>query len=85
MAQAPQIEVSIYIGNRKYAIRVWPAIPRIGEEVMLRRLAPEDEHPSITERKALLTEHAIAIVESVCWGTSPWTELRVSLFCKWRD
>lgn len=90
MAQSPQIEIAIYIENREYAMRVWPAVPRAGDEIMLRRMAPDDEQPSFPQPKIILSEHAIAIVETVCWGTSdrsresPWAELRVSLFCKWR-
>jgi hypothetical protein len=76
-----KIEISIYIdGQGYYCMRMWPAVPRVGEEIMIRRV----------EQKEGADEHAIAIVDSVCWGTSsdsreqPWSELRVSLFCHWR-
>jgi hypothetical protein len=91
MAIEPRIELAIYVGNRQYAMRVWPAVPRVGEEIMLRRMAPDEEQPPFPARKIVQDEHAIAIVEAVCWGTSDksreslWSELRVSLFCKWRD
>lgn len=91
MAQAPQIEISIYIENKEYAMRVWPAVPRVGDEVMVRRIEEKTQAHGIVNRPQVINEHAIAIVETVCWGTSdvsrdpPWSELRVSLFCKWRD
>lgn len=79
MTEFRHIEVSIYIDNREYAMRTWPAVPRVGEEVMVRRV----------EDKKVIDEHAIAIVDAVCWGTSSGSreihtgELRVSLFCRW--
>lgn len=90
MAQEPRIELAIYIDNREYAMRVWPAVPRVGEEIMLRRMAPDDQQPGFPAPKIVQDEHAIAIVDAVCWGTSdksresPWSEIRVSLFCYWR-
>jgi hypothetical protein len=84
-----RIELAIYIDNKQYAMRVWPAVPRVGDEVMVRRMA--DEQPPFPAPKVVQDEHAIAIVDAVCWGTSdasregPWRELRVSLYCHWRD
>lgn len=90
MSQSPMIEIAIYIEGAEYAMRVWPAVPRVCDEIMVRRMEPRDETHNMINRPQVLDEHAIVIVEAVCWGTSdrsresPWSELRVSLFCKWR-
>lgn len=77
----PLIDISIYIDEREYASRRWPAVPRRNEEVMVCRV----------ENREVIDAHAIAIVDDVCWGTSLESrngfagELRVSLFCHWRN
>lgn len=90
MSQEPKIEIQIYIDNEAYALRVWPSVPRVGDEIMVRRVEERNETHSVVNGRKVIDEHAIAIVKAVCWGTSdhsresPWRELRVSLFCKWR-
>lgn len=82
MTREYRLEISIYIAGKEYAMRVWPAIPRVGDEIMVRRIDPIS--------KAVLDENGIVVVKDVCWGTSklsresPWSECRVSLFCEWR-
>jgi uncharacterized protein YebE (UPF0316 family) len=91
VSQQPKIELSIYIDNQAYGMRIWPAVPRVGDEIMVCRMEPRTDEHSIFNRPKVIDEHAIAIVETACWGTSdrsresPWSELRVSLFCKWRN
>lgn len=48
MTQQPRIELAIYIDNKEYAMRVWPAVPRVGDEIMVRRMA--DEQPAWKHR-----------------------------------
>jgi len=90
MTDTTRIEIAIYIDDQEYAMRVWPAVPRVGDEIMVRRVEPRNETHNMVNRPRVLDEHAIAVVETVCWGTSdksrdgPWSELRVSMFCKWR-
>jgi hypothetical protein len=74
------VEISIYIGDREYGVRYWPAVPRAGDDVVLRRV--ED---------GKVFGDGVVTVETVCWGTSKESrqgldgELRVSLLCNWRD
>jgi hypothetical protein len=59
MERSPEVEIGFFVGQNKYAVRRWPSVPRVGDQVML---GAGKDYPADAFGKAAF------VVVRVVWG-----------------